>query len=214
MKLKRREAEVFSMSFLDCICCGFGAIILLLVLTDVNQPVQIERARVAMDGQLLRLQQELYDIRGETELLNRELQGRIDELKAERTRLARAQGELSNVQGEFRASRSEAAVTNIVENELVAAYQELTAEMERLQRQPQRPQIHQKKRQKSPLRGRWNQPGGDIDHAGNAQSPEDIDDADILQAQGQQPQKQPGRPQENQRGGRPDHVTNCMESGV
>jgi hypothetical protein len=42
------------------------------------------------------------------------------------------------VQGEFKASRSEAAVTNIVENELVAAYQELTAEMERLQRQPRR----------------------------------------------------------------------------
>ena len=29
MKLKRHEIEVFSMSFLDCICCGFGAIILL-----------------------------------------------------------------------------------------------------------------------------------------------------------------------------------------
>jgi hypothetical protein len=138
MKLKRREAEVFSMSFLDCICCGFGAIILLLVLTEVNQPVQIERARVAMDGQLLRLQQELFAIRGETDQLNRELQGRIDELKAERTRLAGLQGDLTQVRGEFAASRSEAAVTNIVENELVAAYQELTAEMERLQRQPRR----------------------------------------------------------------------------
>jgi len=27
----RRDTETFSMSFLDCICCGFGAIILLLV---------------------------------------------------------------------------------------------------------------------------------------------------------------------------------------
>ena len=26
---KRREFEVFTLSFLDCICCGFGAIILL-----------------------------------------------------------------------------------------------------------------------------------------------------------------------------------------
>jgi hypothetical protein len=40
MKIKRRETEVFSLSFLDVICCGFGAIILLLVLTErVGRPV-------------------------------------------------------------------------------------------------------------------------------------------------------------------------------
>jgi hypothetical protein len=138
MKLRRRETEVFSMSFLDCICCGFGAIILLLVMTEVNQPVLIERARVSLDGQLLRLQAELHTLRGDTDELNRELQGRIDQLRAERTRQARALGDLTTVRGEFAASRSEAAVTNIVESELVAAYQELSAEMQRLQSQPRR----------------------------------------------------------------------------
>ena len=88
MKLRRRETEMFSLSFLDCICCGFGAIILLLVLTEVDQPVIIERASVAMNGQLLRLQQELFEIRGETDQLNRELQGRINTLSAERARLS------------------------------------------------------------------------------------------------------------------------------
>ena len=73
MKLKRRETEIFSLSFMDCICCGFGAIILLLVLTEVDQPVVIERARDSMNGQLLRLQQELFVIRGDTDQLNREL---------------------------------------------------------------------------------------------------------------------------------------------
>lgn len=33
MKLRRRDIEIFSLSFLDCICCGFGAIILLFVLS-------------------------------------------------------------------------------------------------------------------------------------------------------------------------------------
>ena len=28
MKLRRRDTEVFSLSFLDVICCGFGAVIL------------------------------------------------------------------------------------------------------------------------------------------------------------------------------------------
>lgn len=137
MKIRRREAEVFSMSFLDCICCGFGAIILLLIMTEVDQPVLIERATEAMNGQVLRLQQELFEIRGETDQLNRELQGRIAQLRAERARLARVQGDLTTARGEFAASRSEAAVANVVENELVSAYQELTKEMERLLRQPQ-----------------------------------------------------------------------------
>jgi hypothetical protein len=136
MKLRRRDVEVFSLSFMDCICCGFGAIILLLVLTDVSHPVVIERSRDAMEGQLLRLQQELFEIRGETDQLNRELQGRIDDLRSERSRLARVQGDLTDVRGEFAASRSDAAVANVVESELVSAYQELTAEMERLLKQP------------------------------------------------------------------------------
>jgi hypothetical protein len=136
MKLKRRDVEVFSLSFMDCICCGFGAIILLLVLTNVNHPVVIERSRDAMQGQLLRLQQELFEIRGETDQLNRELQGRVADLQKERTRMSRVQGDLTNVRGEFKASSSDAAVSNVVESELVSAYQELTAEMERLLKQP------------------------------------------------------------------------------
>jgi hypothetical protein len=136
MKLRRRPAEVFSLSFMDVVCCGFGAIILLLVLTDVDQPVIIERARVSLDAQLLKLQEELFNIRGDTDQLNRELRGRIADLEAERIRMARLQGDLSNVRGRFAASRSDSQVANIVESELVSAYQELTAEMERLQRQP------------------------------------------------------------------------------
>ena len=136
MRLKRRDLEVFSLSFMDCICCGFGAIILLLILTEVQQPVVIERTTDAMEGQLKRLQEELFAIRGETDELNRELQGRIVQLQRERTQLARVQGDLTNVRGEFAASRSEAAVANIVETELVSAYQELTKEMERLLQQP------------------------------------------------------------------------------
>jgi hypothetical protein len=138
VKVRRRETEVFSLSFLDCICCGFGAIILLLVLTDVDQPVLIERATESMNAQLLKLQEELFSLRGETDELNRELQGRINELRAQRATLVRLQADLTDVRGEFAASTSNAQVASIVESELVAAYQELTAEMERLQKQPRK----------------------------------------------------------------------------
>ena len=80
MRLKRHETEVFSMSFLDCICCGFGAMILIMVITQTAQPVVLERARVDSKGQVLKLQEELHEIRGETTVLNRELRGRVEQL--------------------------------------------------------------------------------------------------------------------------------------
>ena len=129
---KRREFEVFTLSFLDCICCGFGAIILLLVLTDVGQPIVIERSERDLNGQIHDLQRQLFEIRGETEVLNREMQGRMAALTAEQRRIAMLAGDLSKIRGEFKASKGEASVTNIVETELVAAHQTLTAEMQRL----------------------------------------------------------------------------------
>ena len=45
MRRRRRNVEAFSLSFLDCICCGFGAIILLLVLSKIYEPVIIEKTQ-------------------------------------------------------------------------------------------------------------------------------------------------------------------------
>ena len=127
---KRREFEVFTLSFLDCICCGFGAIILLLVLTDVGQPIVIERSEKDLKGQIDALQRQLFDLRGETEILNRELQGRVKEKDAEQQKAAILAGDLSKIRGEFKASIGDAAVANKVEQELVAVYQTLTAEQQ------------------------------------------------------------------------------------
>jgi hypothetical protein len=129
---KRREFEVFTLSFLDCICCGFGAIILLLVLTDVGQPIVIERSEKDLKGQIDALQRQLFELRGETDILNRELQGRIKEKDAEQSKAAILAGDLSKIRGEFKASEGDAAVANKVEQELVAVHQTLTAEMQRL----------------------------------------------------------------------------------
>jgi hypothetical protein len=124
--------EIFSLSFLDCICCGFGAIILLLVLTEYGQPLQIEESRIKLKGQMELLDEQLHDIRGETDQLNRELKSRLDMLQKEKLRLAQLAGDLSNVSGQYSASKKEASATNIVETELVSAYQTLTEEMKRV----------------------------------------------------------------------------------
>ena len=34
---KRREAQSSALSFMDCICCGFGAVLLLFILTAKKQ---------------------------------------------------------------------------------------------------------------------------------------------------------------------------------
>ncbi|MEY3465529.1 MAG: VWA domain-containing protein [Gammaproteobacteria bacterium] len=132
MRIKRRETEIFSLSFLDVVCCGFGAIILLLVLTEFGRPVQIEVSRENMNHQLKRLQEELFVIRGDSDRLERELRGRTEQLTRERLNLARAAGELSALGGQFKASKQNAAVSNILENELLTAYQELEEQNKKL----------------------------------------------------------------------------------
>jgi hypothetical protein len=132
---RRRQVEVFSLSFLDCICCGFGAIILLLVLTEVGQPIELEKSRKSLNGEVRALTQQLYELRGETDELNRELAGSQETLERERHKLARLSGDLTHIQGQFASSREDASVSNKVQGELVSAYQKLSAEMQRLLKQ-------------------------------------------------------------------------------
>jgi hypothetical protein len=140
MKPRRRDIEVFSLSFLDCICCGFGAIILLFVLSKFAEPRVIEQVTRELDRKIVRLEEELVDIRGQTAILNRELTSRKEQLSREEIRLARLQGDLSEIKGEFKGSQEDAAVQNIIEGRLASALQELTEEMRRLlTQQPRKP---------------------------------------------------------------------------
>ena len=132
MKNKRRDLEIFSLSFLDCICCGFGAIILLFVLSKFAEPVVIEKIKGNMQTQIVRLENELFEIRGQTQILNRELTAKKEQLSQEKEKLARLQGDLSDVEGQFAASKDDATVQNIIEGKMARARQELTEEMKRL----------------------------------------------------------------------------------
>ena len=129
---RSREFDVFSMSFLDTICCAFGAIILLFVLSKYGEPKAMEQARLELEGKIARLQEELYDIRGRSDVLNRELKERKIEVSEVQMRLARLRGDLSSIKGEMAGSKQESEVVNTVEGQLVAAQQSLTEEMKRL----------------------------------------------------------------------------------
>ena len=129
---RRKNIEGISIAFLDVIACGFGAVILMLILTKVFEPIIIEEIAVELEGVLEEKERQLYDIRGETSILNREMISREDQLSVARQRLARLQAELSKIQGQFAASSQDAEVNNIIQGKLAAAQQDLTAEMRRL----------------------------------------------------------------------------------
>ncbi|MGD9330593.1 MAG: hypothetical protein PVJ53_04730 [Desulfobacterales bacterium] len=132
MRKQRRGIEVFSLSFLDCICCAFGAIILLFVLSKFGEPLVIEQTRTDLDAAIVRLQEEKHAIRGESLVMERELEEKQIQLTESRQKLARLQGDLSALEGEFAASRSNAEVQNIIEGRMARTLQDLTAEMKRL----------------------------------------------------------------------------------
>ncbi|CAB1080034.1 hypothetical protein JY97_08675 [Alkalispirochaeta odontotermitis] len=137
MKTRRRDIEIFSLSFLDVICCGFGAVILLFVLSKFAEPVIIEEVREDLQAEIIRLEQELHTIRGQTAVLNRQLKGQKQQLSEEKKNLARLQGDLSNLKGQFAASDQRSQVQNIIEEKLARAMQQLTEEMQRLlEKQP------------------------------------------------------------------------------
>jgi hypothetical protein len=133
MKKKgRRDVEAFSMSFLDAICCGFGAIVLLLVLSKTAEPFILEETTQELEALIANLQEQLYEIRGETTVMNRTMVTRKDQLAAEKEKLARLQGDLSNIRGEFEASRDASDIAEVIEGRLATARQSLSAEMQRL----------------------------------------------------------------------------------
>jgi hypothetical protein len=127
-----RDFQVFSMSFLDAICCAFGALILIMVLAQVGRPKVIEAIDTDLGGLIEKREAELVQLRGETDERARQLLGRKEQVSELKDRVAKLQGELSKIKGEFQASKQDSAVTAALEGKLAAAQQTLTAEMERL----------------------------------------------------------------------------------
>ena len=126
------SAESSAMSFLDVISCGFGAMILLLLITDASPTVTVESSVVPQQLPITDLQQQLFQIRGETQVVNRDLNAKREQLSAFQDRIANLRRELSTIQGQFNASDSIAEERIQEAEQLASAKQSLTDEMQRL----------------------------------------------------------------------------------
>ncbi len=132
MKYKRRSIEGISLSFLDVISCGFGALILLLVLTKVFEPIVFEDTIENLEAYLADLQKDLFDIRGESQSLSRELLRKKDLETENKQRLARMQDTLTALEGRVNAASKKTIVNDTIEGRLKQAKQSLSEEMKRL----------------------------------------------------------------------------------
>ena len=105
---KRRAPEEFSLSFLDVICCGFGAIILLLIITRISEPIVLEESTRDLESRIAALQEQLHRLRGDSVVLNRDLTTKQEQLSDVIGKVARLERELSSIKGEFAASDTDA----------------------------------------------------------------------------------------------------------
>lgn len=127
--VKRREMPEFSISFLDVISCGFGAIVLLLLIAKVVEPSSLEPVETPDDGRVAELQETLFKIRGEAKVLNRHLKSKQTQLSKIKTRVAQLQSSLAKM-GDAEGGKSQAQTTE--KETLAIALQNLTEEMRRL----------------------------------------------------------------------------------
>lgn len=128
----RRGIEEFSVSFLDVICCGFGAIILLLIITKTVQPVLLEESNINMQGQVAQRENALFEIRGQITELRRQVNDSQADLATNLDALAELQQQLAIILGEFdnlSESQQEVSTENL---KLASAKQSLTDEMQKL----------------------------------------------------------------------------------
>ena len=129
---KRRPAPEISLSFLDVICCGFGAVILLLMITKTVEPQVLEESTVIAEGKVSELTEQLFEIRGETKILNRELVAKREQISEFEMQIAILQGSLASSKSRFDALQVTRNSNSIVAEQLAIARQELSEEEERL----------------------------------------------------------------------------------
>ena len=130
--IRRRPLEEIGLSFLDVICCGFGAIILLLMIVKTVEPIVLEEPVVDLEGLVAQKRDSLYTIQGRVKTLTRQVSDEERQLTEELAELARADQELSEILSQFETTSEEAEQQLQERSNFARTKQALSDEMERL----------------------------------------------------------------------------------
>jgi hypothetical protein len=135
MKRNRRAIEVFSLSFLDVVSCGFGAIILLLVLIKVSEPLVLEEITTDLSGDVVETETKISEIKEESQQAGKALKHKDEQLSLERNKLSKIEETLTAAKNTSHAMATDTAASLIIKKQMEIARQQLTEEMKRLQLQ-------------------------------------------------------------------------------
>jgi hypothetical protein len=137
MRRKKRNFEIFSLSFLDVVSCGFGAIVLLLVIVKISEPLVVEKANADLASGISRLIDEQENLEKSSTDLSSELTERSRQKQVLEERIASLQRENRALKQQQQAALVTRASHEVIVKRLYQARQDLTEEMERLQQTKQ-----------------------------------------------------------------------------
>jgi len=134
MKIKSRTAiEIFNLSFLDVISCGFGAIILLLVISKISQPLFIKQELLQLTNKIDQLEQQLNNETQQQNRLKNTLSSAEQLLVQLQNKAEKKQQLILTIQYQLNDSSRDLQAQKIIEQKMHQVRQSLTAEMRRLE---------------------------------------------------------------------------------
>ncbi len=133
MKKRKRSFEIFNLSFLDVVSCGFGAIVLLLVIVKISEPNVVTETSANLTSEIEKLQQEVdalqQNSKEQVQLLKH---ARMDN-KERQASLAKSKEKYSLLKDTQLAALTAQSSQEAIIKQMYSARQDLTEEMRRLQ---------------------------------------------------------------------------------
>ena len=133
MKRKFRALEIFSLSFLDVVSCGFGAIVLLFVIMKISDPQLNQITTVDLTEPLARLSEENEQLQIQSDHLQQNLELRKSELTQLQPVIADLETQYRELTNERQEIQVQQATHESIIKQLESARQDLTEEVRRLQ---------------------------------------------------------------------------------
>ena len=133
MKRKHRSFGIFNLSFLDVVSCGFGAIVLLLVIVKISEPEPIKETITDYSRDIAILQQERVSLQRQLD----QIEDSIRKNKGQKSQLEQDIKQLKQLQENRIRQRHSANILKLSQEKIIrqlfSAKQELTEEIRRLQ---------------------------------------------------------------------------------
>jgi hypothetical protein len=133
MRKKRRAFEVFTLSFLDCICCGFGAVVLFYTIVQAQAGAQ-EILRIdQLTGEVRKLEEEVKEGTKNLVLLRNTLEKTDEDAAEAKARALRVAAELKQRREEIPSLDVDSVARREHINKLMADIKSLEEGIKRLQ---------------------------------------------------------------------------------